>query len=90
LLYRRIRSILLFAERFIAVSEIQTHSDSQESTFTLENTRHEFEVVRIWEQPATASAILAGLKCENDIIYQILRRDIMQESSVYRSIFAEG
>jgi predicted transposase/invertase (TIGR01784 family) len=103
--------------------------------FTLENTRHEFEVVRIWEQPASvflqhpgllpfatlgdtpdpeatlrqvaiavdqitdpttqsnisaASAILAGLKCEDDIIYQILRRDIMQESSVYRSIFAEG
>jgi predicted transposase YdaD len=39
---------------------------------------------------SAASAILAGLKCEDDIIYQILRRDIMQESSVYRSIFAEG
>jgi predicted transposase YdaD len=36
------------------------------------------------------SAILAGLKCEDDIIYQILRKDIMEESSVYRSIFAEG
>jgi predicted transposase/invertase (TIGR01784 family) len=106
-----------------------------QSNFTLENTRHEFEVVRIWEQPASlflqypgllpfatlsdtpdpeatlrqveiavnqiedpitqsnlsaATAILAGLKCEDDIIYQILRKDIMEESSVYRSIFAEG
>lgn len=103
--------------------------------FTLEQTRHEFEVIRIWEQPASlflqypgllpfatlsdtpdpeatlqqvaialnqitdpttqsnlsaASAILAGLKLEDEIIYKVLRRDIMQESSVYRSIFAEG
>ncbi len=103
--------------------------------FTLEQTRHEFEVIRIWEQPANlflrypgllpfatlgdtpdpeatlqqvalardqipapttqsnvtaASAILAGLKLEDEIIYKVLRRDIMQESSVYRSIFAEG
>ena len=103
--------------------------------FTLEHTRHEFEVIRIWEQPASlflqypgllpfatlgdtpdpeatlqqvalalnqitdpttqsnlsaASAILAGLKLEDEIIYKVLRRDIMQESSVYRSIFAEG
>jgi predicted transposase YdaD len=97
----------------------------------MENTRHEFEVVRIWEQPASlfleypglipfaalgqsadaeetlrqaaqqieriadseaqanliaASGILAGLKLEDEIVYQILRRDIMQESTVYRSI----
>lgn len=37
-----------------------------------------------------ASAILAGLKLEQDLIHRILRRDIMQESSVYRSILAEG
>jgi predicted transposase YdaD len=37
-----------------------------------------------------ASGILAGLKLEQDIIYRLLRRDIMQESAVYRSILAEG
>ena len=37
-----------------------------------------------------ASGILAGLKLEDEIIYRILRRDIMQESTVYRSILAEG
>jgi predicted transposase/invertase (TIGR01784 family) len=113
-----------------------TQSDLVYKTdFTLECTRHEFDVVRLWEQPASfflaypgllpfatlgetsdpeailrqvaqavdrisdpttqsnlaaASAILAGLKLEDDIIYKVLRRDIMQESSVYRSIFAEG
>jgi predicted transposase YdaD len=33
-----------------------------------------------------ASAILAGLRLEGDIIYQLVRRDIMQESVIYRSI----
>jgi predicted transposase YdaD len=37
-----------------------------------------------------ASGILAGLKLEQDMIYRLLRRDIMQESTVYRSILAEG
>jgi predicted transposase/invertase (TIGR01784 family) len=106
-----------------------------ETSFTLENTRHEFQVVRLWEQPASlflqypgllpfaalgqsedpveilrqttqmvdqiqdpinqanlmaASAILAGLRLEQEVINQLVRRDIMQESVVYRSIFAEG
>lgn len=39
---------------------------------------------------SAASAILAGLKLDDNIVYQILRRDIMEESSVYRSIIAEG
>jgi predicted transposase YdaD len=101
----------------------------------MENTRHEFEIVRIWEQPASlflqypglipfaalgqsadaeetlrqaaqridqianptaqanlmaASGILAGLKLEDEVIYRILRRDIMQESTVYRSIWREA
>jgi predicted transposase YdaD len=44
------------------------------------------------EDPATqsnlmaASAILAGLRLEEDVIYQLVRRDIMQESVIYRSI----
>jgi len=37
-----------------------------------------------------ASGILAGLKLEQEVIYRLLRRDIMQESTVYRSILAEG
>jgi predicted transposase/invertase (TIGR01784 family) len=106
-----------------------------QTSFMMENTRHEFEVIRLWEQPASlflqypglipfailgqsndaeetlrqaaqkvdqitdpqtkanlmaASGILAGLKLEDDIVYRILRRDIMQESTVYRSILSEG
>jgi predicted transposase/invertase (TIGR01784 family) len=106
-----------------------------QTSFTMERTRHEFEVIRLWEQPASlflqhpglipfatlgqsanaeetlrqaaerveqitdqqvqanltaASGILAGLKLEQEVIYRILRRDIMQESTVYRSILAEG
>jgi predicted transposase YdaD len=102
-----------------------------QTSFTMERTRHEFEVVRLWEQPASlfleypglipfaalgdtmdveatlhqgaqrvdqvpdpvtkanlmaASGILAGLRLEDEVIYRILRRDIMQESTVYRSI----
>lgn len=106
-----------------------------QTSFELENTRHEFEVVRIWEQPASlflqypglipfaalgqsanaeetlrqaaqqidqladaeaqanlvaASGILAGLRLEDEIIYRVLRRDIMQESTVYRSIVRDA
>lgn len=102
-----------------------------QTSFTMERTRHEFEVIRLCEQPASlfleypglipfaalgdtidieatlrqaaqridqvadpvtkanlvaASGILAGLRLEDEIIYRILRRDIMQESTVYRSI----
>jgi predicted transposase YdaD len=37
-----------------------------------------------------ASGILAGLKLDQDMIYRLFRRGIMQESTVYRSILAEG
>ena len=102
-----------------------------QTSFTMERTRHEFEVIRLWEQPASllleypglipfaalgdtidieatlrqasqridqvadpvtkanlvaASGILAGLRLEDEVIYRILRRDIMQESTIYRSI----
>jgi predicted transposase YdaD len=36
-----------------------------------------------------ASGILAGLRLDDEVIYRILRRDIMQESTVYRSIQRE-
>jgi predicted transposase YdaD len=103
--------------------------------FSLERTHHEFEVIRLWEQPAevflrypglipfavlgdtedpeatlrevaqrvqqipdpeaqanisAASAILAGLRLDSDIISRLLRRDIMQESTMYQSILTEG
>jgi predicted transposase/invertase (TIGR01784 family) len=122
--------------RQIVIYLKQTGSElAYQTSFTMERTRHEFEVIRLWEQPASlfleypglipfavlgqsvdaeetlrqaaqrvdqiadpatqanllaASGILAGLKLEDEIIYRILRRDIMQESTVYRSIFAEG
>ncbi|MBW4619841.1 MAG: Rpn family recombination-promoting nuclease/putative transposase [Cyanosarcina radialis HA8281-LM2] len=102
-----------------------------QTSYVLERTRHEFDVIRLWEQPASlflqypglipfavlgqsanaeetlrqvaqrveqisdpteqanlmaASGILAGLKLEDEVVYRILRRDIMQESTVYRSI----
>ncbi len=101
----------------------------RQTSFSMERTRHEFEVVCLWEQPATfflqypgllpfaalsqtsdseatlrqvaqmvaqiadpttqanltaASAILAGLRLEEEVIYRLLRRDIMQESVIYR------
>ena len=39
---------------------------------------------------SAASGILAGLRLEDKIIDDVLRRDIMEESSFYRSIIAEG
>jgi predicted transposase/invertase (TIGR01784 family) len=102
-----------------------------QTSFLLENTAHDFQVIRLWEQPASlflqypgllpfatlgqsespaemlrqvtevvdqiadpttqsnlmaASAILAGLRLKEDVIYQLVRRDIMQESVIYRSI----
>lgn len=114
----------------------QTSSElTYQTSFTMERTRHEFDVVRLWEQPASlflqfpglipfavlgqsadseetlrqaaqildqiadpivqanliaASGILAGLKLEEDVIYRLLRRDIMQESVIYRSIQEEA
>ena len=106
-----------------------------QTAYRMECTRHEFDVIRLWEQPASlflqypglipfavlgqsanaeetlrqaaqrldqivdpqtqanlmaASGILAGLKLEDEIVYRILRRDIMQESTVYRSIQREA
>ncbi len=107
----------------------------QQSTFTLEKTRHEFEVIRLWEQPTSAflqspgllpfavlsqvsdraqtlrqvaqiidqmpdpraqsnvlasTFVLAGLVLESEVIQQVLRRDIMQESVTYQLIKSEG
>ncbi|KGF71439.1 hypothetical protein DO97_19665 [Neosynechococcus sphagnicola sy1] len=101
----------------------------QETVFEIPGTRHEFEVIRLWEQPtqpflesrgllplavltqtpdraqtlrqvaervetisetriqsnvAAAAGILAGLLLETDVINQVLRRDIMQQSVIYQ------
>ncbi|MEH1935086.1 MAG: hypothetical protein V7L14_15600 [Nostoc sp.] len=37
-----------------------------------------------------ASAILAGIRLEDEVVYRVLRKDIMQESTVYRSIQEEA
>jgi predicted transposase/invertase (TIGR01784 family) len=105
-----------------------------QTSFSLESTHHNFQVVRLWEQPASlflqypglipfaalgasdspaemlrqatqvmdqiedqtiqsnlmaASAILAGLRLEEDAIYRLVQRDLMQESVIYRSIQKE-
>jgi predicted transposase/invertase (TIGR01784 family) len=107
----------------------------RQTAFRLEKTYHEFEVVRLWEQPAevflntpgllpfavlgqtdepervlgrvareiesiersrqrsnlaASTAILAGLKLDREAINQILRREIMQESSFYQQLLEEG
>jgi predicted transposase/invertase (TIGR01784 family) len=107
----------------------------RQTSFSMERTQHEFDVVCLWEQPATlflqysglipfaalgqtldpeatlrqvaqslnqisdptaqanliaASAILAGIRLEEEVIYRLLRRDIMQESVIYRSIQEEA
>lgn len=41
----------------------QTSSDLvQQTTFTLENTRHDFGVIRLWEQPTGAFRKSTGLR----------------------------
>lgn len=37
-----------------------------------------------------ASAIIAGIRLEEEVIYRLLRKDIMQESVIYRSIQEEA
>ncbi|WP_422394281.1 Rpn family recombination-promoting nuclease/putative transposase [Nostoc flagelliforme] len=106
-----------------------------QTTFTTESLRHEFSVIRLWEQPseiflatpgllpfavlsateskvatlqlsaaavdkiadrrtqsniAAASAILAGLVLEQEVIGGLFRKDIMRESVIYQSIRTEG
>jgi predicted transposase/invertase (TIGR01784 family) len=130
--YRRYRGKTM---RQVVVYLKQTGSDLvQQTSFILERTRHDFDVVRLWEQPddlflqysglipfatlgqtsdpeatlrqaaqaiyqfpnpttqanlTAACAILAGLRLEDEVIYRVLRRDIMQESTIYRSIQEE-
>ncbi|MCC5637923.1 Rpn family recombination-promoting nuclease/putative transposase [Nostoc sp. CHAB 5844] len=114
----------------------QTNSELvQQTTFTLEDTFHRFQVIRLWEQPtdkffqspgllpfavlsqadnrtetlrqvaqqisqindqrtqsniAASAFILAGLVLNKDVIQQLLRRELMQESVTYQALMDEG
>ncbi len=104
---------------------------AQQNVFTISGMRHEFEVIRLWEQPtkdflqfpgllplavlgqtedrtqtlrevsslidnlqnrreqsniAAATSLLAGLVLKKEVIQQILREEIMQESVIYQDI----
>ncbi len=131
--YRRDRAKTM---RQVVIYLKQTTSELvHQTSFMLERTCHEFDVIRLWEQPddlflqylglipfaalgqtddpeatlrqaaqaisqisdpatqanlSAASAILAGLRLEDEVVYRILQRDIMQESTVYRSIQEEA
>ncbi len=131
--YRRDRTKTM---RQVVIYLKQTASELvHQTSFTLECTRHEFNVIRLWEQPndlflqspglipfaalgqttnpeatlrqaaqaidqipdsatkanlSAASAILAGLRLEDEVIYRLLRRDVMQDSTIYRSIQEEA
>ena len=122
--------------RQVVVYLQQTKSELvQQRAFVLPNTRHEFEVIRLWEQPlevflsspgllpfavlsqtsdklnalqqvatqlqampdprmqsnvTAAAAILAGLVLKKELIQQVLRREMMQESVIYQTILQEG
>jgi predicted transposase/invertase (TIGR01784 family) len=125
---KQMRQIVVYLRRTQSQQVYQNY-------FELPGLRHEFEVVRLWEQPtevfltalgllpfavlsqakdkvqvlrevprrvdnieerrdrsnvAAASAILAGLLLEKDVINQVLRKDIMRESVIYQEIEAEA
>jgi predicted transposase/invertase (TIGR01784 family) len=113
-----------------------TNSDLvQQTTFTANRLRHQFEVVRLWERPTeiffqrpgllpyaalsqandrasvlrnvaatieslpdrqqqsnlgAASAILAGLVLDKQVIRRVLRRELMQESVIYQELREEA
>jgi predicted transposase/invertase (TIGR01784 family) len=107
----------------------------EQTAFALSKTRHEFEVIKLWEIPpeelreglgllplvvlgktedreetlkrvaekidlienrqeksniAAATAILAGLVLNKEVIQKLLREDIMKESVIYQDILAQG
>lgn len=114
----------------------QTNSELvHQTTFTLEDTFHRFQVIRLWEQPtnvffqspgllpfavlsqannptetlrqvavqisqindqriqsnvAASAFVLAGLVLNKEIIQQLLRKELMQESVTYQALIAEG
>ena len=135
----RLRSYRRFRDRpmrQIVVYLTKTRSPLvYQNVFEITGLRHEFEVIRLWEQPtavfltapglfpfailsqteakedvlrevarrvdeipnrriqsniAASTSILAGLVLGQELIAQILRRDIMRESVVYQQLIREG
>ena len=107
----------------------------RQNVFTISGLRHEFEIIRLWEQPTAdllkypgllplavlgktedrtqtlrevsslidnledrreqsnivaATSILGGLVLKKEVIQQVLREEIMQESVIYQDIKAQG
>ncbi len=131
--YRRFPSK---AMRQVVIYLKQTESEwVYETVFEIPRTRHEFDVIRLWEQPveqflsepgllpfaalaktddreavlrevarrieqisdrrieshvAACTGVLAGLSLDEALVQRILRMEIMQDSSVYQAIKAEG
>lgn len=125
---KRMRQVVIYLQ--------QTNSElAQQTTFTLEDTFHRFQVIRLWEQPtdnffqspgllpfavlsqadnraetlrqvaqqisqindqrtqsniAASAFILAGLVLNKEIIQQLLRKELMEESVTYQALMAEG
>lgn len=46
--------------------------------------------MRVQSNVAASAGILAGLTLKQDFINQVLRKELMQESVIYREIFQEG
>lgn len=106
-----------------------------QNAFVLSRTRHEFDVIRLWEQPTqmflsspgllpfavlsrtedpvmvlnqvaeaiaeitdrrersnlmASAGVLAGLVLDREIIFRILREDIMRQSVIYQDIWQSG
>ncbi|MBW4687745.1 MAG: Rpn family recombination-promoting nuclease/putative transposase [Komarekiella atlantica HA4396-MV6] len=126
--HKRMHQVVIYLDK-------TTSEEVYKTTFTIENLRHEFSVIRLWEQPpeiflrttgllpfavladtsnqvgtlqqaaaavdkiserrtqsniAAATAILAGLVLEQEVIGRLFRKDIMRESVIYQSIKTEG
>ncbi|PPT06649.1 hypothetical protein CKA32_005250 [Geitlerinema sp. FC II] len=131
----RLRVYRRFPEKQMRQVVVSQSAFVYQNTFEIPGTRHEFEVVRLWEQPpelflsapgllplavlarseertellqqvareiqrlrdrrtqsnlTASAAILAGLLLETELIQQIFRREIMQESVVFREIWEEA
>ncbi len=125
---KRMHQVVIYLDKTESEKVYQT-------TFTAGSLRHEFSVIRLWEQPpevflaapgllpfavlsatenkvatlqqssaavdkiadrrkqsniAAASAILAGLVLEQEVIRRLFRKDIMRESVIYQQIKTEG
>jgi predicted transposase/invertase (TIGR01784 family) len=120
--HKQMRQVVIYLTR-------TTSTLVHQKTFEIPGTRHEFEIIRLWEQPtqpflestgllplavltqtpnaaqtlrqvaaqvdtipetsvqsniAASTGILAGLLLKKDLINQVLRRDIMQQSVIYQ------